>query len=109
MEAKCDGTGFDAILIAWRKATARAVLDFLDIRLSHDSDPRACQASTDGAACPHPSGVVTRGRAVGFGTGDLPAARLPAAGADGRPGRPAPHLLEHPLPPRQDQEAFVQQ
>jgi DNA-binding PadR family transcriptional regulator len=31
MEAKCDGTGFDAVLIAWRKATARAALDFLDM------------------------------------------------------------------------------
>jgi DNA-binding PadR family transcriptional regulator len=31
MEAKCEGTGFDAVLIAWRKATARAALDFLDM------------------------------------------------------------------------------
>jgi hypothetical protein len=56
-----------------------------------------------------PIWLVTRGSAVGFGTGDVPAARLPAAWADGRPGRLAPYLLEHPLPPRQDQEAFVQQ
>jgi DNA-binding PadR family transcriptional regulator len=31
MEAKCEGTGFDAVLIAWRKANARAALDFLDM------------------------------------------------------------------------------
>lgn len=30
MEAKSDGTGFEATLIAWRKATALAALDFID-------------------------------------------------------------------------------
>jgi DNA-binding PadR family transcriptional regulator len=30
IEAKSDGTGFDATLIAWRKATALAALDFID-------------------------------------------------------------------------------
>jgi DNA-binding PadR family transcriptional regulator len=30
MEAKTDGMGFDATLIAWRRATALAALDFID-------------------------------------------------------------------------------
>jgi DNA-binding PadR family transcriptional regulator len=30
MQAKSDGAGFDATLIAWRKATALAALDFID-------------------------------------------------------------------------------
>jgi hypothetical protein len=56
-----------------------------------------------------PVWLVTRGRAVGFGTGGRAGGPAARAGADGRLGRLAPYFLEHPLLFRQDQEAFVQQ